>query len=179
MSGHSHFSTIKHKKEITDSRRGKIFSKMAKIISIAAHKGGDPDINSSLRLAIDKAKKVNMPNDNIQRAIKRGTGEDKSTQLEEITYEAYGPNATALIIETITDNKNRTVSEIKHILSNHNGKMAESGSVKYMFNKQGEEWIPKYSTDISDENLKNKLTKLFEELDENEDVKDIYSNVNL
>lgn len=178
MSGHSHFSTIKHKKAITDSRRGKIFSRLAKIISIAAKKGGDPDMNPSLRLAIEKARQANMPNDNVQRAIKRGTGEDKSAILEEITYEAYGPNGTPLIIETITDNKNRTVSEIKHILSNHNGKLADTGSVKYMFEKKNEEWIPKYSIDI-DENLKNKLTKLFEELDENEDVKDIYSNINL
>lgn len=178
MSGHSHFSTIKHKKAITDSRRGKIFSRLAKIISIAAKKGGDPDMNPSLRLAIEKARQANMPNDNVQRAIRRGTGEDKSAILEEITYEAYGPNGTPLIIETITDNKNRTVSEIKHILSNHNGKLADTGSVKYMFEKKNEEWIPKYSIDI-DENLKNKLTKLFEELDENEDVKDIYSNINL
>jgi len=178
MSGHSHWHSIRHKKQLTDNRKGKIFSKLAKIISIAAKKGGDPNMNPSLRLAIEKAKQSNMPNDNIQRAIKRGTGEDKSAMLEEITYEAYGPNGTALIIEAITDNRNRTVSELKHILSNHNGKIAEKGSVKYLFDKTADGWNPKYSTEIN-EDLKNKLTKLFEELDENEDVKDIYSNVNL
>lgn len=178
MSGHNRWSKIRHTKGATDAKKGKVFSKLAKIVSLAAKKGGDPDMNPSLRLAIDKAKQANMPNDNIQRAIKKGTGEDKSAILEEITYEAYGPNGTALIIETITDNKNRTVSEIKHILSMHNGKLADSNSVKYMFEKKNEEWIPKYSTE-ADENLKNKLTKLFEELDDSEDVKDIYSNVNL
>ena len=179
MSGHSKWSKIKHQKAVTDVRKGKIFSKMAKMIAITARKGGDPDMNPSLRLAIEKARQVNMPNDNIQRAIKKGTGEDKSTQLEEIVYEAYGPNGTPLIIEVITDNKNRTLAEIKHILNNHNGKLAEVGSVKYMFEKQGDEWKPKYSIDITDEGLKNQLEKLFEILDENEDVKEIYSNVNL
>lgn len=179
MSGHSKWSKVKHQKAITDIRKGKIFSKMAKMIAIAARKGGNPEMNPNLRIAIDKARSVNMPNDNIQRAIKRGTGESKEGQLEEITYEAYGPNGTPLIIEAITDNKNRTLSEIKHILNNFNGKLAEAGSVKYMFDKKGEDWEPKYSTDITNENLKNQLEKLFEALDENDDVKEIYSNVNL
>ena len=100
-------------------------------------------------------------------------------QLEEITYEAYGPNGTPLIIEVITDNKNRTLSEIKHILNTHQGKLAEAGSVKYMFEKKNEDWEPKYPMDIADENLKTQLEKLFEALDENEDVKEIYSNINL
>jgi len=179
MSGHNKWSSIKHQKGAADAKRGKIFSKMSKMISIAAKKGGDPRINSSLRLVIEKAKSVNMPKDKIESAIKRGTGQDKSTQLEEITYEAYGPNGTPLIIETITDNKNRTVSEIKHILNTHNGKLAESGSVKYLFNKQGDEWKPNYLTDIMDENLKSQLIKLFNALDDHDDVKDIYSNINL
>lgn len=179
MSGHSKWSKVKHQKAVTDVRKGKIFSKMAKMITVSARKGGDPEMNPSLRMAIEKARQTNMPKDNIERAIKRGTGEDKSTQLEEITYEAYGPNGTPLIIETITDNKNRTLSEIKNILNNNNGKLAEAGSVKYMFEKKGEDWEPKYPMDITDENLKNQLTKLFETLDENDDVKEIYSNVNL
>ena len=179
MSGHSKWSTIKHKKAITDARRSKTFSKVVKIISIAARKGGDPNANPSLRLAIEKARQVNMPKDKIENAIRKGTGQDKSAQLEELTYEAYGPNGTPLIIEVITDNKNRVVSELKHILNNYNGKLAETGSVKYMFEKQGEEWKPKYPTDITDENLKNQLTKLFEELDDNDDVKEIYSSINL
>ncbi len=179
MSGHSKWSKIKHTKKITDARKGKIFSKMAKMIAIVARKGGDPEMNPALRLAIEQAKSVNMPNDNIERAIKRGTGEDKKGQLEEITYEAYGPNGTPLIIEAITDNKNRTLAEIKHILSSFNSKLAESGSVKYLFDKKGEDWLPKYSTEITDEKLKEQLTKLFEALDEQDDVKEIYSNVNL
>lgn len=179
MSGHSHWSSIKHKKGITDARKGKIFSQMAKLITIAARKGGDPEMNPGLRLAIDKARAVNVPKENIERAIKRGTGKIKGEQLEEVTYEAYGPNGTPLLIEVITDNRNRTLSEIKHILNNHHSKMAETGSVKYMFEKQGDEWKPKYLIDIADENLKNQLIKLFEELDENDDVKEIYSNINL
>jgi len=179
MSGHSHWAGIKHKKELTDKKKGKIFSKIAKTIEIAARKGGDPDMNSSLRLAIEKARSVNMPNDNIQRAIKKGTGEDKAGKLEEVTYEAYGPQGTPLIIETITDNKNRTLSEIKHILNSYGGKLAETGSVKYLFDKKDGDWIPKYPIDITNENLKQQLEKLFETLDENDDVNDIYSNVNL
>ncbi len=179
MSGHSKWSKIKHKKQFTDARKGKIFSKMAKMIAVAARKGGDPNMNPTLRIAIEQARSVNMPNDNIERAIKKGTGEDKGNQLEEITYEAYGPNGTPLIIEAVTDNKNRTLSEIKHILSNLGGKLAESGSVKYLFDKKEEDWIPKYSTEVTDEKLKEQLEKLFEALDEHEDVKEIYSNINL
>jgi len=179
MSGHSKWSKIKHQKKTTDARKGKIFSKMAKMIAIAARKGGDPSRNPGLRIAIEKAKAVNVPNDNIQRAIKRGTGESKEEQLEEVAYEAYGPNGTPLIIETITDNKNRTLSEIKHILNNFNGKLAQTGSVKYLFEKRGKDWEPKYPADITDEKLKEQLEKLFEALDESDDVKEIYSNINL
>jgi len=179
MSGHSKWSKVKHQKAITDARKGKIFSKMAKMIAVAARKGGDPNMNPTLRIAIEQARSVNMPNDNIERAIKKGTGANKESQLKEITYEAYGPNGTPLIIEAVTDNKNRTLSEIKHILSNLGGKLAESGSVKYLFDKKEEDWIPKYSTEVTDEKLKEQLEKLFEALDEHEDVKEIYSNINL
>lgn len=179
MSGHSKWSKIKHQKATTDARKGKVFSKMAKMVTVAASKGGDPEMNPNLRLAIEQAKSVNMPNDNIERAIKKGTGEDKAEQLEEVTYEAYGPNGTPLIIEAITDSKNRTLAEIKHILSSFSGKLAESGSVKYLFDKKGEDWVPKYSTEITDEKLKGQLEKLFEALDEHDDVKEIYSNINL
>lgn len=179
MSGHSHFKSIKHKKELTDAKKGQIFSKIAKMIELAARKGGDPTMNPGLRLVIEKARSVNMPNDNIERAIKKGSGENKEGQLEEIVYEAYGPFGAALIIETITDNRNRTISEIKHILNIHGGKLAETGSVKYLFDRKEGEWIPKYSMDITDENTKQQLEKLFEALDENDDVNEIYSNVNL
>jgi YebC/PmpR family DNA-binding regulatory protein len=180
MSGHSKWANIKNRKEAMDKKKGKVFSKMAKIIEIAARKGGDPEMNPTLRLAIENARSVNMPNDNIERAIKKGTGEDKEGgQLEEITYEAYGPNGTPLIIEIITDNKNRTLSEIKHILNSYGGKLAETGSVRYLFDRMEGEWKPKYSIDVTDENLKQQLEKLFGELDDNDDVNEIYSNINL
>ena len=179
MSGHSHWAGIKHKKEITDQKRGKIFSKMAKLIEIAARKGGDPNMNPSLRLVIEKARSVNMPNDNIERAIKKGSGENKEGQLEEVAYEAYGPHGAALIIEAITDNRNRTLSEIKHILNTFNGKLAETGSVKYLFDRKEGAWIPNYSIEIIDPNAKEQIIKLFETLDDNDDVNEIYSNVNL
>jgi YebC/PmpR family DNA-binding regulatory protein len=179
MSGHSHWSSIKHKKGLTDQKKGKIFSKIAKMIEIAARKGGDPDMNPTLRLAMEKARSVNMPNDNIQRAIKKGTGEDRTEKLEEVMYEAYGPNGTPVIIETITDNKNRTLSDIKNILNTHGGKLAETGSVRYLFDRKEGEWIPKYPIDITDQNTKQRLEKLFEALEENDDVNDFYSNVNI
>ncbi len=138
MSGHSHFSSIKHKKAITDAKRGKIFSKFARqILVIAKEKGGDPETNSGLRLVIDRAKSMNMPKENIERAIQKGTGELEGEKLDEVLYEAYGPGGIAVIIEGITDNKNRTLGEIKQILSQHQGKLADSGSVKWMFERKG------------------------------------------
>ena len=138
MSGHSHFSTIKHKKAITDAKRGKIFSKLARQILVAAkEKGGDPETNSNLRMVIEKAKSLNMPKDNIDRAVKKGTGELEGERLEEVIYEAYGPGGIAVIIEGITDNKNRTLSEVKQIITKYQGKMADSGSVKWLFERKG------------------------------------------
>ena len=138
MSGHSHWSSIKRAKEATDQKRGKVFSKLARQISVVAReKGGDIDANASLRIAIDKAKKLNMPKENIERAIKRGTGESGEGRLEEFVFEAYGPGGIALIIEGITDNKNRALGEIKQILSKNGGKLASEGSVKWMFDQKG------------------------------------------
>lgn len=139
MSGHSKWSTIKRKKGVADIKRGKVFSKISKIITIAARDGGgDPDSNFKLRLAMDKARSVNMPQDNIERAVKKGTGElEGGSQIENVTYEAYGPGGIAIMIETITDNKNRTVSELKKILTDHEGKLGGSGSVSWMFERSG------------------------------------------
>lgn len=139
MSGHSKWSTIKRKKGVNDAKRGQIFTKMANLITVAARSGsGDPEMNFKLRLAIDRARAVNMPVDNIERAIKKGTGElDKGVQLEELVYEAYGSGGVALIIEAITDNKNRTLSEVKNALSDNGGRMGEVGSVRWMFNSKG------------------------------------------
>ena len=242
MSGHSHFSTIKRKKEITDLKRGKVFSKLARqILIVAKEKGGDIETNSNLRMIVEKAKGLNMPKDNIERAIKKGTGELEGEKLEEIVYEAYGPGGIAIIIEGITDNKNRTLSEIKQTLNQYQGKLADSGSVKWMFELKGAiifdkeqsiskddlemkaieagaqdfswieqeegncleiytkvedlekvknqvetqgvkietaglDWVAKEAIEI-DNKQKNTAEKLFEELDENDAVQEIYSNL--
>ncbi|MEA2113222.1 MAG: YebC/PmpR family DNA-binding transcriptional regulator [Patescibacteria group bacterium] len=177
MSGHSHFSTIKHKKGTADTKRGKIFSKLSRLISIAAKDGGDPEMNPRLRMAIDAARKENMPKDNIERAIKKGSGDAEEERMEEIIYEAYGPSGVAIIIEIITDNKNRTIAEIRHTLKQFGGKLAEGGSVIYLFDKKGNEWIPKYPLEITEQKSVNQLEKLFSELEENDDVQEIYSNL--
>lgn len=144
MSGHSKWSTIKRKKAVTDARRGKIFTQVIKEITVAAKMGGgNPESNARLRLAIDKAKSSNMPADNIKRAIQKGTGELPGVNYEDAVYEAYGPGGVAIIIETVTDNKNRTVSDIRHILERNNGKVASSGSVAFQFHKKGIIHIPK------------------------------------
>jgi len=138
MSGHSKWATIKHKKGATDAKRGKIFTRLIKEITIAAKTGGgDPDGNPRLRGAILAAKSENMPADNIKRAIQRGTGELEGVSYEEITYEGYGPGGVALIVDVLTDNKNRAVSEIRHAFSKNGGNLGESNSVSWMFTKKG------------------------------------------
>jgi len=240
MSGHSHWAGIKHDKGIADAKRGMAFSKLARMISIAAKKGRDPSINSALRVAIEKAREINMPTENIERAIKRGTGELEGAKLEEVIFEAYGPGNTAIIIEGITDNKNRTLNEIKKILGQSGGKLAVAGSVQWLFERKGvitvsivanqekitkenlelkaiengaedinwkddflniftkTEILEKVKKSLEDQGLKiesasldwtpknlinidekNRLAcqKLFEALDENEDVQEVYSNL--
>lgn len=138
MSGHSKWSTIKHKKAALDSKRGQAFTKLIKEITIAARLGGgDPNGNPRLRLLLDKAKALNMPTDNAKRAIQRGTGEIPGVNYEEHNYEGYGPNSIAIIVETLTDNKNRTVSELRRIFSSKGGTLAESGAVSWMFERLG------------------------------------------
>ncbi len=138
MSGHSKWSTIKHKKAATDAKRGKLFTRVAKEITIAAREGGgDPDTNNRLRLAISKAKAANMPKDNIERAIKRGTGEIEGMELVEVMYEGYAPNGVGLLIETVTDNRNRAVADIRHTLTKFGGSMGETGSVAWQFSRKG------------------------------------------
>ena len=138
MSGHSKWHSIKHKKGAADAKRGVIFTRHASLITIAAKNGGDPDINPNLRLAIDNAKKENVPNNNIDRAIKRGTGELKdAAEINEITYEGYGPAGTAIIVECFTDNKNRTYTNIRTIFNKKGGNLGASGSVAWMFERKG------------------------------------------
>ncbi len=138
MSGHNKWSSIKHKKQKADAARGKIFSRLVKEISVAAREGGgDVETNVRLRVGVETAKSQNMPSDNIERAIKRGTGALEGITYEEMTYEAYGPGGVAIIIEVLTDNKNRTAAEIRHILSKHGGHLGSRNSVAYMFSRVG------------------------------------------
>ena len=138
MSGHSKWSTIKHKKAAQDAKRGKIFTKLIKEITVAARLGGgDPAANPRLRAAIEAAKAQNMPKNNIERAIKKGTGELEGVSYEEVTYEGYGPGGVAVLVETITDNRQRTVAEVRHIFAKRGGSMGEPGSVAWIFEKKG------------------------------------------
>jgi YebC/PmpR family DNA-binding regulatory protein len=155
MSGHSKWATIKHKKGALDAKRGKIFTRLIKEIMVAAKAGGgDPDGNPRLRTAIAAAKAENMPNDNISRAIKRGTGEIEGAQYEDITYEGYGPGGVAIIVDVLTDNRNRAVSEIRHAFSKQGGNLGESGSVSFMFSKKGLIVVEKSAAD------EDKLTEI-------------------
>lgn len=237
MSGHSHFKTIKAQKEIADAKKGKIFSKMGRLITIAAkEKGGDPITNPKLKVAIEQAKKFNMPKENIERAIKKGTGELAGEALEEVSFEGFGPGGISLIVEGITDNKNRTLGEIKVALNQNGGKLAGEGAVRWMFDRKGAitisgegktkeelellaiesgaddvywhenmldvytkpeelekvkktleekqakidsaslDWVAKEEVKISEKD-KEQAQKLFEALDENDSVNDIYSNL--
>jgi YebC/PmpR family DNA-binding regulatory protein len=244
MSGHSHSKKIKHAKELTDQKRGQMFSKMARVIWLAVKEGGiNPETNSKLKIAIEKAKGFNLPRENIERAIKQATGGGEEANLEEVLYEAYGPGGIALIIEGITDNKNRTLGEIKQILSQNNGKLVGEGAVRWLFEKRGVitvifasqpsfikskeelelavieagaedirwygddleiyttpenlekikkileeklvkidsfslDWVAKETVDL-DEKQKEACQKLFEALDENEAVQEIYSNLKI
>jgi YebC/PmpR family DNA-binding regulatory protein len=147
MSGHSKWATIKHKKAATDAKRGRIFTRLIKEITIAARSGGgDPNSNPRLRTALAAAKAENMPQDNIKRAIQRGTGELPGLIIEEFTYEGYGPGGVAVLVEVATDNKNRTVSEIRHMFSKNGGNLGEAGSVAWMFARKGSIVLPKKGT---------------------------------
>lgn len=239
MSGHNKWSQIKHRKALTDAKKGKVFSKMARLITIASRaKGKDPLSNPTLRTLTDKARSLNMPIDNVERAIAKGAGELEGTQIEEFLLEAYGPGGSALLVEGTTDNRNRTISELKFLLSEHNGKPANPGSVVYLFERLGlivakaspakkdelellaidagaqdikqpdnetveiytkpdeldkikkilEEnnvkiddasllWLAKNETAVADPKDKERLGKLFEALDEHDDVNEVYTNI--
>jgi YebC/PmpR family DNA-binding regulatory protein len=137
MSGHSKWSTIKRKKGAEDAKRGKVFTRLARDITIAARSGGDPAANPTLRTAIEKARGANMPKDNIERAIKKGTGELEGGALEEITYEAYGPHGIPILIKCLTDNRNRALAEVRRVFNRQGGNMAEAGAVSWMFDTKG------------------------------------------
>ncbi|MGS0764983.1 YebC/PmpR family DNA-binding transcriptional regulator [Syntrophomonas curvata] len=155
MSGHSKWANIKHKKARSDEKRGKEFTKIAKEITIAVRTGGggDPEANSKLKLAVQKAKAINMPNENIARAIKKGTGEMESEAIEEILYEGYAPGGVAIMLDIATDNRNRTASEIRHLFSKNNGNLGESGCVAWMFKRAGFISISKEEPAMDEEGL--------------------------
>src|SRR6202048_3910689 len=142
MSGHSKWATIKHKKAATDAKRGKSFTRVIKEITIAARNGGDPDMNPRLRTAITAAKAVSMPADNIKKAIMRGTGELEGGQIDEIMFEGYGPGGAAVLVSVATDNRNRTVSEIRHMFGKNGGNLGEQGSVSWMFERKSHIVVP-------------------------------------
>lgn len=148
MSGHSKWHTIKHKKGAADAKRGKVFTRLIKELTVAARSGGgDPDMNPRLRTIVAEAKASNMPRENIERAIRRGTGEEPGVSYEEVTYEGYGPGGVALMIQTLTDNKNRTVGEIRHLLSKHAANLAAENSVAWMFSRKGQIVVEKGTVD--------------------------------
>jgi YebC/PmpR family DNA-binding regulatory protein len=148
MSGHSKWHTIKHKKGAADAKRGKIFTRVIKELTVAARNGGgDPNMNPRLRTIIAEAKAANMPRENIERAIRRGTGEEPGVSYEEITYEGYGPGGVAILIQVLTDNKNRSVGEIRHLLGKYNGNLAAENSVAWMFTRKGQVYVEKEQAD--------------------------------
>lgn len=155
MSGHSKWANIKHKKSKMDAQRGKIFTKVAREITVAVRSGGsaDPTGNMRLKLALQKAKEANLPNDNIQRAIQKGLGAAEGTNYEELTYEGYGPAGVAIMVEAMTDNRNRTAGEIRHLFSKYGGNLGETGCVNWMFTKKGLFVIGKTETKLTEEEL--------------------------
>ncbi len=176
MSGHSKWSTIKRKKGATDAKRGRVFSKLSKLITIAARGDGDLEMNPGLRAIVEKAKQANMPADNIERAIKKGTGELAGAKMEEILYEAYGPGGIAMLIECVTDNTNRTLSEVKNIVSKLGGRFGSAGSVKWMFDRRGYLEIKKADSDKSGDELELAIIDAgAEDFNENEEIIEIYA----
>ena len=179
VSGHSHWAGIKHKKGATDKKRGQLFGKLLNAITIAAREEQSPEFNPRLRTTVEKARQYNVPRENIARAIRRAS--EKADTLESLVLEAYGPGGIAIIIEVITDNKNRTIPEVKKILSDNGGKWAEHGSVRWAFtppaggSSTGEEWIPKFPHNVSPDE-KEKGDALVEALESHDDTQKVFTN---
>ena len=176
MSGHSKWATIRRKKGAADAKRGKIFTKLIRELSTAARlAGGDPDGNPRLRLAVEKARAANMPKENIERAIKKGAGESSGDAFEEVVYEGYGPGGVAIYVQALTDNRKRTVSEVRHVLTKHHGNLGASGCVAYLFEKKGVIQFERESTDV-DALLEAALDAGAEDVIESDDVIDVVAN---
>jgi len=177
MSGHSKWSTIKRKKGVADAQKGKVFSKLARDITIASRQGGDDlSTNPTLRTIVDKARLENMPKENIERAIKKGAGKLEGVQIVEAVYEGYGPGGVAFLIKCLTDNKNRTVSEIRSVFTRSNGSLAEAGAVLYIFGSDPEN--PSFRIPITQEN-KDQFESIIDQLEELDDVSHIYHNAEI
>lgn len=176
MSGHNKWSKIKNKKAVTDAYKAKVFGKLVKAISVESKLAKGDTASPSLRAAIEKAKAANVPNDNIERAVKKGAGNESGT-AEKVTYESYGPGGCALIIEALTDNRNKAAQEIKHILSKNGFELAVPGAASWAFEKDlvSGDWSPKNTMPISDEEA-DKLKNLIEELENNDEVQEVYTN---
>lgn len=179
MAGHSKWHNIRHKKQAKDAKRGKIFMKLAKEIYVAAKQGGgDLETNAALRLAVDKARANNMPNDNIERAINKATGNVEGAHYEELTYEGYGPGGVAVMVEVLTDNKNRTASEVRHAFSKNNGNLGENGCVAFMFQRKGYIVVDRSSVEVDeDEFLLEAIEAGCEEVETNDEVFEIFTAV--
>ena len=177
MSGHSKWSSIKHKKGAADAKRGKLFSKLSRALIVAAREGGpDPAGNLALQNAIEKARSYSMPKDNIERAIARGSGQDAdATAFETIVYEGYAPGGVALLVEALTDNRNRTAAEVRHLFSKNDGSLGEAGSVAWLFERRGVVLVD----GSADEASAKKILRLMDALEENDDVQDVYSNFDI
>lgn len=175
MSGHNKWSSIKHKKAATDAKRGKIYTRLVKEIILAAKNGGDPDINPRLRTAINSAKQANMPRENIERAIKRGTGEIEGAAYEEVTYEGYGHSGVGIVVDVLTDNKNRTVADIRHAFSKYGGSMAEAGAVSWNFDQKGYFTVPAEGIE-EDDVMMAALEAGAEDIQKSDEVYEIYTS---
>ena len=178
MSGHSKWSTIKRKKAAEDAKRGKIFTKLAREIVVAARKGGgDPEMNTTLGLAISRAKAANMPKENIERAIKKGTGTLEGESYEEVMYEGFGPEGVAFLVKGITDNTNRTVAEIRTMFDRAGGSLGASGSTSYIFADDLEN--PSFEIEVDDVNKAKKVLALIDTLEESDDIQEVYANLSV
>ena len=177
MSGHSKWSTIKHKKALKDAKRGRMFTKLARAITVAVQKGGaDPESNPTLRSAIEAARQFSMPKDNIKKAIERGAGGGEGSVLQELTLEGYGPEGVAIVCEILTDNRNRTVAEVRRLFDKHGGSLGEQGSASYIF-KDPEN--PLFEVKIEDRATARKVLELAEQLDEHNDVQSVLANFDI
>ena len=175
VSGHSKWATIKRDKAVNDAKKGRSFTKISRLLTIAAKKGGgDTDTNASLRLAVEKAREARMPKDNIDKAINKGLGIGGPETYEEAVYEGYGPSNTAVLIHTLTDNKNRTVSEIRNIFSRYGGSLGTAGSTAYIFS--GQQKIPMFYVKSDNEEAVLRVREFLETLESNDDIQDVYHN---